>query len=297
MYQNENIIIKKDTVAAVVVTFNRIELLKKVIAGLRNQTRKLDAIIVVNNSSTDGTLEWLEQQNDIFVVTQPNVGSSGGQYTGAKTAYQQGYEWIWQMDDDVVCEPDCLSNLLRYSTQNFVCSPLRHAFEGGICFNCDTMKINMSNPFKSIWVSSFNQDVYDKNIDNHIIEAEGITLEGPMFHRTIIDRVGLVDKNFFIFADDTEYCIRLKDAGIKTGILKSAIINRMLPLPADPYEFNWKTYYLIRNLIAIDVLHGNFAVRLLRPFGYMLVWLMRSRSFDNIKTVLKAFKAGYFYKS
>ena len=112
-------------IAAVVVTFNRLELLKKVIAGLRNQTRMPDKIIVVNNSSTDGTAEWLKENADLHVVTQPNWGSSGGQFTGSMEAYKLGYDYIWLMDDDVVARPDCLENMLKHSDENRVVAPLR----------------------------------------------------------------------------------------------------------------------------------------------------------------------------
>jgi len=55
----------KFKIAAVVVTYNRLELLKQCIDSIKNQTRKPDEIIVVNNSSTDGTLEWLNPNKDL----------------------------------------------------------------------------------------------------------------------------------------------------------------------------------------------------------------------------------------
>lgn len=99
-------------VAACVVTFNRIKFLKEIIPALKNQTRKPDKIFVIHNSGTDGTAEWLAEQTDLTVITQPNVGSSGGQYTAFKTAFEAGFDWIWIMDDDVVPRPECLENLL-----------------------------------------------------------------------------------------------------------------------------------------------------------------------------------------
>ena len=72
-------------IATVVVTYNRLELLKDCIESLRNQTRKIDEIFVINNSSTDGTEEWLSRQNDLTTITQPNTGGAGGFYTGTKT--------------------------------------------------------------------------------------------------------------------------------------------------------------------------------------------------------------------
>jgi rhamnopyranosyl-N-acetylglucosaminyl-diphospho-decaprenol beta-1,3/1,4-galactofuranosyltransferase len=63
------------TVAAAIVTHNRLELLKLSVRSLRTQARKPDEIIIVNNGSTDGTAEWLAEQEGLFVVTQPKVMS------------------------------------------------------------------------------------------------------------------------------------------------------------------------------------------------------------------------------
>ena len=71
-----------EKVIAVVVTYNRQSLLSECINALRSQTRRLDAILVVNNGSTDSTEEWLKKQSDVFFVSQKNVGSiSPADYT------------------------------------------------------------------------------------------------------------------------------------------------------------------------------------------------------------------------
>jgi len=98
-------------VAAVVVTFNRLELLKQCLRSLRNQTRKPDEIFVINNNSSDGTAEWLSHQADLTVITQKNSGSAGGQHTGIKTAYEKGFEWCWCIDDDCIAKENALQKL------------------------------------------------------------------------------------------------------------------------------------------------------------------------------------------
>lgn len=67
--------------------------LLNVFPALRNQTRKPDAILVVNNGSTDNTEAWLNQQQDVFFITQKNIGSGGGFNTGISWAYKHGYSW------------------------------------------------------------------------------------------------------------------------------------------------------------------------------------------------------------
>ena len=101
-------------IIAVVVTYNRMELLKRNIRCLQ-QNKPISSIVIVNNGSTDGTTEWLAAQEGLTVINQTNVGGAGGFYTGIQYAYQAGADWIWCMDDDVFPRADCLEQLLPYS--------------------------------------------------------------------------------------------------------------------------------------------------------------------------------------
>lgn len=88
-------------ITAVVVTFNRLKLLQRVIASLQKQSVHIHDIIIVNNGSTDGTKEWLDKQNKLHIIHQENVGGSGGFYRGIQEASKTECDWIWCMDDDV----------------------------------------------------------------------------------------------------------------------------------------------------------------------------------------------------
>ncbi len=282
----------KNTVAVVLITFNRLELLKEVLTGIQNQTYPIDRIFVVNNGSTDGTSEWLAVQDNITVINQENVGSSGGQYTGIKAASECGTKWIWTMDDDVVPASDCLEKLLIPEGDSIVRAPLRYAAEGGVFYN-DVKKLNLNNPFSSIWEGI----IEDKDLENEYIEADGITFEGPLFASSYVELIGLPEKKFFIFADDTDYMIRLVKAGAKCIIVRDAKLQRKLPVPKVDISMNWKSYYMVRNIIAIDRMHGELLVSIFRPFAYLISWARKCKSMNEFKTVWKAFVAGYFYKS
>ena len=81
-------------VAIIVVTYNRLELLREEIVSLRKQTYQNTQIIVVNNGSTDDTLAWLEKQADIYTITQGNLGGAGGFFTGMKYAAENGFDYV-----------------------------------------------------------------------------------------------------------------------------------------------------------------------------------------------------------
>lgn len=99
-------------ITAVIVTYNRLGLLKTCLKSVQEQSRKPDEIIVINNGSTDNTQEWLSAQN-VTTYTKENNGGAGGFSYGIKTAYNNGTDWIWLMDDDVIPENDALQQLVN----------------------------------------------------------------------------------------------------------------------------------------------------------------------------------------
>ena len=99
-------------VLAAIVTHNRCDLLARCLDYLQAQTRPPDAILVVNNASTDGTVEMLEQRGIPF-VTQENVGSAGGWHRGIQHALEHGFDAVWLMDDDGYPDAGALGRLCR----------------------------------------------------------------------------------------------------------------------------------------------------------------------------------------
>ncbi len=278
-------------ITAVIVTHNRLELLKRVISSVKKQTYPVSGIIIVNNDSSDGTEEWLNEQDGISIINQANTGSSGGQFTGFNAAFERGAEWIWAMDDDVFHRPDCLENLVNGINENRIHAPLRHNPDGSVFYN-DTLVFNLTNPFKGLWVKIISPE----DLDSELISATGLTFEGPLFHRSLIEKTGLPEKKFFIFADDTEYFIRAQKNGFQPYIVRNAKSDRAYEGP--PYGvYSWKTYYAFRNIIAIDVLHTDLLVRIIRPIVYLISWLRDAKNREERRITLKAFKDGYFYKS
>lgn len=110
------------TIAAVVVTFNRKELLKNNIAALLQQTRLPDKIFIIDNHSTDGTEMLLHDlgylQNPIikYIRLPENTGGAGGFHEGIKAAYEEGCDWIWGMDDDAIPDNYALYELYKKVT-------------------------------------------------------------------------------------------------------------------------------------------------------------------------------------
>lgn len=265
-------------ITTVIVTFNRLELLKQGIECLRKQ-QKLTGIIVVNNGSTDGTREWLDAQPGLLVVHQDNVGGSGGFYTGIERAYSEGADWIWCMDDDVFPRPDCLDRLLPYTDRPEVgiLSP-RRLLEGKV-FTHEFRHFNFTNP-----IGSLHGRKLAKQQVNQATEIVGADFEGPFISRRVVEKIGLPNRELFIFCDDTDYCLRAHLAGFKLLYIPEALMDKHKFFSDDTWtsrnrKKKWKRYYQVRNEAYLNHHYGrNFGVRYLRSFigvaGYIIPALL-----------------------
>jgi rhamnopyranosyl-N-acetylglucosaminyl-diphospho-decaprenol beta-1,3/1,4-galactofuranosyltransferase len=102
-------------VTAVVVTFNRRELLLEALAAVHAQTRAPEAVIVIDNASTDGTAAAVRRSYPSADLAElaHNTGGAGGFACGMALALADGADLIWLMDDDTVPGPDALLTLLE----------------------------------------------------------------------------------------------------------------------------------------------------------------------------------------
>lgn len=231
----------QEKVIVVVVSYNRRKLLAECIEALKNQSRKPDAILVVNNGSTDDTEAWLEKQENIFHISQNNCGSGGGFNTGISWAFNKGYSWIWCMDDDGYAHPDALYNLLK------------HEGNERALLNCAVVDKEDKKSF--VWkTGKYNTLDEVKEIR---IEGVGHPFNGTLIHRSIIERVGLPKKSLFVWGDETEYFYRITKVNkFPVCTISSAI--HYHPLSAFSYKKDWeyrtgwKVYFYIRNRFFIQ---------------------------------------------
>ena len=257
----------KRNITAVVVTYNRQKLLIRCIEHLRQQTVRLDNIIVVNNGSTDGTAEWLDNQTDLEVIHQENVGGAGGFYRGIQHAFESGYDWIWCMDDDVYPEPDCLEKLLEQNGDKVgILCPLRK--QEGKAFITEIKKFNLSNPFRPLYAFDLKED--DIRVKEYI-NVEGIAFEGPLIKRGVVENVGLPNKELFLLYDDSDYSYRTVLAGYEIRLVKKAVLDKEFFFQNDNritqvQKGKWKLYYHIRNTVYFYRCYGkNIWVKTICP--------------------------------
>ncbi|WP_038031022.1 glycosyltransferase family 2 protein [Thermonema rossianum] len=209
---------------ATVVTYNRLTLLQQCIEHLRSQTRKPDAIIVINNGSTDNTLAWLREQTDLIVVTQENTGSAGGEYTAAKTAYEMGADYVWMMDDDCIPELDALEYLT-----NFLDRSELHGKAVVGCLVCSNQEENKLSFPLTEYPSSITYFKPSEIKEKEAIRTLFFTFLGILIPKEAIRKIGYPDPRYFIRCDDIEYAVRLKKLNFPIYIVTRSIARHPRP--------------------------------------------------------------------
>ncbi len=261
----------KNTVAAVVVTFNRKQLLSECLDALLSQTYALNKIILIDNASTDGTYKFLREKGYLdnslinYICLSENTGGAGGFHEGARRAYEDGYEWIWLMDDDAEPQFDALEKLAQHFGRDKNTALASTVMTSGLIACEHRGLIDFQKVFPTLQtplpIGSYQQK---------IVEIDMASFVGILVNRQIIDKIGLPRKEFFIYHDDTEYCIRLRQIGKIFLITDSIIFHKSeseklrkkvdfqgVKFSMNPHDKLWFEYFERRNLVWLGIVHGK----------------------------------------
>ena len=205
-------------VLAVVVTFNRLELLRRLVARLR-ETPGLAGVLVVDNASTDGTGDWLRGQEDLrSILLETNTGGAGGFHRGLLAAVEAGADLVWLMDDDGLPEPDCLATLLEHDGALDFWGPVVVDEQ-----DPDRLVFPIRPPGRSKALTTLGQVRAAADRDG-LVRDVVIPFNGVLVTRELVTRIGSVREEFFIWGDDHEYRLRAMRAGARTATVADAVL-------------------------------------------------------------------------
>ncbi|MBN6064966.1 glycosyltransferase family 2 protein [Aggregatibacter actinomycetemcomitans] len=294
----------KKSICAVVVTYNRKTLLLRCLQALEQQSCLLNHIVIVNNASTDGTIDFLQQhtyldkQNVTLINLDHNQGGAGGFYHGIKFAHEQGYDYIWLMDDDGYPSIFCLEKLLGYVSDNCYIGPVVVDSETKEKLSFSLRLPNSLKVFDSYnSLMSFQQN--NNRIDKLILPFNGTLISGKL-----IDKVGLPYKDYFIWGDEKEYTLRMEKMGAEIFTVVNAIFyhpassSSSVEMFFGKLRFNnansrLKLYCFCRNSIGIYLKHKNVFYALCFLLKTTWFFLFTKPSISNLIFSWKAIWHGF----
>lgn len=287
-----------------VVSHNRLEQLKTSVAALLPQ--RCDAVVVVDNCSTDGTREWLDaesQRHDrLDVVLAPrNLGGAGGFELGLRHALVQ-YEpdWLVCFDDDAYPDFGAFDAFLASDLDGVDAAAAAVYFpDGRICeMNRPTL-----NPF-------WHWRLFVKTVlghgrrgfkvpDAHYSSRQPVAIDSSSFlgffvRRQMVERVGLPDGRLFVYGDDVIYTLKITRAGGRIRFLPCVRFTHdcsAVSIHENTIKPLWKTYYICRNTLRMYHVSAGLLFWPFLPVK-LAKWLFNARFYTNPRPYLKLVWAG-----
>lgn len=241
-------------VTCIVLNVNRradtLECLRSIRAGTYGNSRA----IVLDVQSTDGSVEAVRDDfPDVRVIELPrNLGYSGNNNVGIRAALEDGADWVLLLNDDAVLAPDCIAQLIEVS-----CGDPRVGVLGPTLYHYDEPDVIQSagGGLTRLWEGyHFNENERDKGQVREPRLVQWISGCAVLVRREVFVSVGVLDERFFLYWDETEFCVRAARSGWAVMHVPAAkawhkgVQRDYRPRPAV-------TYYSTRNRLLMLHLH------------------------------------------
>ena len=282
-------------ICVVIVTYNRIDKLKKSLKLYSNQEYLPSCIIVVNNNSTDGTKEYLDLWKveegtfkKIVINLSNNLGGSGGFFVGERKALEfNSYDWLMVADDDAYPEKNYISGLVDFILHH---DSKQYSVVCGKVLQKNTYQHRTL--IKNRWTLNFLRAVPDAFYKRESFHIDAAGYLGLLINIEKLREVGCVNPDYFIWADDVEHCFRLNRVGDLICIPKYTIIH---DTENEKGVLNWKYYYGYRNSTNIVKRYFPYHYPFVIFFEVIKIILapLRGKSFVEMKLRLKAILDGH----
>lgn len=207
-------------------------------------------IIVVDNGSADNSVGVIRRAypHIIMIENKENLGYTGGNNIAMRYAMEHGADYMWLLNNDTVVEPDTLSKIVDAAEA----SPDIGLVSPVVCYYDEPDRIQ----FYGSYVDWQNQTIVvpaDKNldIDNDFISGPNVCLWGTAFFikKEVVEKIGHLNEDFFAYWEDTEYSLRVLNAGYRNLLCTSAKVyhKTTLPSPGTLGRSIYYFYYMTRN--------------------------------------------------
>lgn len=287
-------------IAAVVVTYNRKELLRKCVKKLLGQSGASCDVLIIDNASTDGTGRMLQEEFDrpdvIYENTGKNLGGAGGFEYGVGKAVRLGYEYVWIMDDDTLPEEMALAELLKADEKlkgkwGFLSSAV-YWTDGSIC----KANIQKKNLFQFSGKDEYSLALAPVKMASFV----SLLVKG-----SVICQVGLPIGEYFIWTDDYEFTGRISRKYSCYIVPESRVVHAMkvhkkADLARDSVSRLERYVCLYRNDVHCYRQYGIAGwAYILSKDAYTVLNILKNADADKMKrirVVLKGFREGISFR-
>ena len=241
-------------------TFNEAAFIDQALEALQQQTRRPDAIVVVDNGSTDGTVDRAFGANVTLIVNSTDLGTSGSVGVGFAHGLEHGFDWIWVLDADSVPDPDALGNLLDFYER----MPLAER-EGVSFLACRLASESNAAAHRPLAFTEAGLRFVSPAADpSGHCRCDLFIWSGSLFRAAAVAKIGLPSADYFMDLSELDYGYRARRLGYTGYVVNSGVLHqdvgrnpgvatrtwRFGPLSVRLYEMSpARCYYYVRNML------------------------------------------------
>lgn len=253
------------TVATIVVNWNNYPDTSDCIAWVQDQHYPKNEIYIVDNGSTDESLNRLANEYDVqFIKLQTNRGFPAA--VNAALSEMNDVEYVWLLNNDTMCsKPELLTQLINYLESEDdvgIVTPLIRDTENSYWF------VQGKIDWKAAETKHKFPNTNKKTIENDYVPFCSAVIDTDLF-----EEIGLLEEQYFLYYEDAEFCTTAQDIGCNIITITEAEI-RHKGTASSGGELNAVfSYYKARNRLLFTGRHRSRASQL--SLIYYLIWLIR----------------------
>lgn len=202
-------------IGIIIVNYNGEKYTNDCIKSVLKSSYQNYLVIVVDNASTDNSVRLLEEFNNKIVIIKnnENLGFSGANNIGIKYALENECEYVLLLNNDTEIDKELIKNMVDASIKNnnAIISPKIYYYD-------EPNKIWSAGGglnWKKGLSFHYGQDEVDKGQFDQQKEIDFATGCCILIHKSVFDKIGFLAEEYFLYFEDTDFCVRAKRAGIK----------------------------------------------------------------------------------
>ena len=236
-------------VSIVILNWNQREDTLACLTSLQESTYGNYDVVLVDNGSTDGSQDAITAQfNDVTVLAQTsNLGCAEGRNVGARYALERQADYVLFLDNDTIVKPDFLNHLVVTGESDSTIGALGP-------------EIRYHHERQRIWTAGARVDqrtgyTYPMRHGDTATSAEGGGIYDADFiagcailaKRAIFEALGFFDEDYFVYFEDTDWCVRASAAGYRIVVVPESIVWHKESQALGGASSPGKIYYMTRN--------------------------------------------------
>lgn len=260
-------------VGIIILNTNRKDDTLACLSSLQRNRYQNTIIWVLDNSSTDGSVEAIRYQFPQVQIIQltENKGYAGNNNVGINAALQAGAEWIFVLNEDTILDSNTITNLVKFGASNSqagILGPLVYHFDEPDIIQSAGGKIT-----KGWQATHLGQNEKDQGQYSEPVQVDWISGCAIMVRSNVIEQIGGIDERYFYYWEETEWCLRARNSGWHVWMIPDAKVwhkgvqRNYQPSPNI-------TYYAVRNrLLTLSKHHASISDRIRVNFSLLKTFL------------------------